>query len=164
MEEKNKNILSRRALRSLIFHIIYAVDRFDYSEDLKTIIENFNKGFGLDLNQDSQAILIAKEIIENKENLDNQIKPFLKNWTLDRIGCCTKLILRLALWELNQPDAIPSVIINEAIELAKAFAEKDAYKFINGLLDEYCKQKGLKNEKLEKNTKNNDNKEDKKTE
>jgi transcription termination factor NusB len=27
------------------------------------------------------------------------------------------------------------IIINEAIELAKAFAEKDAYKFVNGLLD-----------------------------
>lgn len=149
MEENNKSNLSRRAFRSLIFHILYATDRFDYSESIDIIIENFNTGFGLELKPDNPAVIIAKEIIIKKEQLDEQIKPFLKNWTLERLGCCTKLILRLAIWELSQPNAIPSVIINEAIELAKSFAEKDAYKFINGILDEYCKQKGLKSDTKE---------------
>jgi N utilization substance protein B len=49
----------------------------------------------------------------------------------------------MALWELNQKGAIPSIIINEAIELAKQFAEQDSYRFINGILDEICKDRGL---------------------
>jgi N utilization substance protein B len=56
----------------------------------------------------------------------------------------TKLILRFALWELAQATTAPSVVLNEAIELAKCFSEKDAYKFINGVLDRYIKPKEIK--------------------
>jgi len=49
----------------------------------------------------------------------------------------------MALWELIQSKAIASIIINEAVELAKIFAEKDAFKFINGILDQYCKEHAL---------------------
>jgi len=38
-----------------------------------------------------------------------------------------------------------SVVINEALELAKSFAEVDAHKFINGLLDEWVKRKTISN-------------------
>ena len=38
------------------------------------------------------------------------------------------------------------VAINEAIELAKCFAEKDAYKFVNGILDEAVKKMGREEE------------------
>jgi N utilization substance protein B len=101
---------SRRDMRALAFHFIYAVDRFD------------------------------KGAIEMQEQADEIIKPLLRNWKLERLGCCTRLILRLAIWELHQSDAMPSIVINEAIELAKCFAEKDAYKFINGILDEASKK------------------------
>jgi transcription termination factor NusB len=43
------------------------------------------------------------------------------------------------LLEFKQPVAVANIIINEAIELSKCFAEKDAYKFINGILDEAAK-------------------------
>jgi N utilization substance protein B len=39
-------------------------------------------------------------------------------------------------------DTSPTIIINEAVELAKCFAEKDAYKFVNGILDEALKKYG----------------------
>ena len=42
---------------------------------------------------------------------------------------------------MRHTDTASTVIINEAIELAKAFSEKDAYKFINGILDEAAKAK-----------------------
>jgi len=130
---------SRRDMRSLAFHFLYAVDRLDYTIPLEEIISTFKAGYNLDLEEDSLAETMAKGAIENREELDEQIKPLLRNWRLERLGCCTHLILRLALWELKQPDAIPNIVINEAIELAKSFAEKDSYKFINGILDEACK-------------------------
>jgi len=135
--------VSRRDIRSLAFHLIYAADRFDYAVSLEEIIENFKKGFGAEIPQDSDAIKIAKGVIESREKLDEKIKPLLKNWKLERLGCCTHLILRLALWELMQPNSVASIVINEAIELSKAFAEKDAYRFINGILDEACKVYGF---------------------
>lgn len=131
---------SRRDMRALAFHFLYALDRFDYAVSLETIVENFRKGFKLNISDDSLAVRMARGAIEMREELDKQIKPLLRNWKLERLGCCTRLILRLALWELRQPEAIPSIVINEAIELAKSFAEKDAYKFVNGILDEASKQ------------------------
>lgn len=135
--------ISRRDLRALAFNLFYAVDRSDYSVTIEEVVQNFKDGFGLHLEDDSLAIIMAKGAIEKRETLDEQIKPLLKNWKIERLGCCTLLILRLALWELNEEDAIPSVVINEAIELAKCYAEKDSYKFINGILDEACKKMGF---------------------
>jgi len=43
--------------------------------------------------------------------------------------------LRLALYELNHAkDAPPKVVINEAVELAKAFGSDNSGKFVNGVL------------------------------
>jgi len=131
---------SRRDMRALAFHFLYAVDRFDYTVTLEEIVENFRQGFNLNIADDSLAIKMARGAIEMRKELDEQIKPLLRNWRLERLGCCTRLIIRLALWELRQPESIPSIVINEAIELAKNFAEKDAYKFVNGILDEASKQ------------------------
>lgn len=135
--------ISRRDLRALAFHLFYAVDRFDYSITVDDVVKDFADGFDLQIPSDSLAIVMAKGAVEMRQELDEQIKPLLKNWKIERLGCCTLLILRLALWELRQDDAIPSVAINEAIELAKCYAEKDAYKFVNGILDEACKQMGF---------------------
>lgn len=140
---KNLKVTSRRDERVMAFFLIYAVDRFDYTVPLDDVLEQFRVGFDVDMSRDSFSVELAKGTIDSHKELDEQIKPHLKNWKLERLGCCTRLILRLSLWELQQPGAIPSIVINEAIELAKMFAEKDAYKFINGILDEICKTLGL---------------------
>lgn len=151
--EKNKlHPVSRRDMRSLAFHFVYAADRSNYEPDINTIIENFKQGFNLSVDNEALAVIMAKGTVNNRDELDEKIKPLLKHWKFERLGCCTRLILRLAIWELQQPDTISNIVINEAIELAKAFAEKDAYKFINGILDEACKTykfaSCLKNQKL----------------
>lgn len=135
---------SQRDLRALAFSFIYAVDRHDYVIGLEEIVTSYKDKFELEVENDSYAITLARGVIDQRDELDDTIKPLLKNWKFERLGCCTRLILRLALWELMQEQALPSVIINEAIELSKAFAEKDAYKFVNGILDEFSKAKQIK--------------------
>lgn len=134
--------LSRREKRSLIFHLLYAAEAFDYQSSLESIVDNFNRGFGLDIPFESDVFADAQAIIENRDSLDEECKPLLSNWRFERLGMCTKLILRYALWELQTTDTNPTIVINEAIELAKCFAEKDAYKFVNGILDEALKKFG----------------------
>lgn len=141
--------LSRRDIRSLIFHLLYAMDVFDYQISLQTLIDSFNEGFDLDIPTNDDLFTITQAVINEREALDEQIKPLLINWRFDRIGLCTKLILRQALWELINTDTAPSIIINEAIELAKCFSETDAYKFVNGILDEMVKKLGKDVEKEE---------------
>ena len=131
--------LSRRQVRSLIFHILYAAESHEYKDSLESIVDNLSRGYSIDIPLDSPAFQTAQSIIVHKDELDKEIMPYLQNWRFERIGCCTRLILRFAMWELVHTDIPPSIIINEAVELAKCFSEKDAYKFINGILDEAIK-------------------------
>jgi transcription antitermination protein NusB len=137
------NALTAADQRSLIFHLLYAAEAFDYQVSLESIIDNFSRGYNIEIPKNSDVFLQTQAIIADREKLDGYVTPLLSNWRVERLGVCTRLILRLALWELAHEKAEFAIIINEAIELAKAFAEKDAYKFVNGILDEIVKRNML---------------------
>lgn len=145
-QELQFKLNSRRDERRLALYLLYALDRSDYTLSLKEVVKVFEKGFDIQISSASFAMTIVQGVIEKRAQLDEYLEPFLKNWRLERLGCCTRLILHIALWELLQPAAIGSIIINEAVELAKMFAEKDAYRFINGILDEIAKRLSEKKE------------------
>lgn len=132
--------LSQRDKRALIFHVLYAAEGYDYQIDIQSLIKNFNKGFELKIPLKGSLVDTVKPIIDNRHQLDQTYEPYLANWRIERIGVCTKLILRYAIWELLYTQTDHTIIINEAIELAKCFAEKDSYKFVNGILDEIAKK------------------------
>lgn len=135
--------LKRRDTRALIFHLLYASDALDYQVSLDAIVDNFNRGFDLAIPTKSKVYEIALAVVDERKHLDELLQPLLVNWRFDRIGLCTKLILRFALWELKELKTPHSIVINEAIELSKCFAEHDAYKFVNGVLDEAVKKMDL---------------------
>ena len=85
--------------------------------------------------------IILMEIKNNNQTeiLDGKILEFLNGWKIDRLGQCTKIILRIGMWELFNTYTPGHIVINEAVELAQGFSEKDAYKFVNGLLDKAFK-------------------------
>lgn len=125
----------RRKERSIAFHYLYALDRGDYAETLDQTVSEYNEAFQLTITNESYAYVLAAGCLAERDALDAVMVPFLDHWTIDRLGCCTRLILRMGIWELQQKEIASSIVINEAIELAKSFAEKDAYKFVNGVLD-----------------------------
>lgn len=68
--------------------------------------------------------------------LDGRIAPFATNWRLDRMACVDRNILRLAVYELTcVPEVPPLVSIDEAVELAKEFGDRESSAFVNGILD-----------------------------
>jgi N utilization substance protein B len=140
------SLATRRDERQLAFCLLYALDRAEYSIPLEDVEQSFEKGFDFKIPQGSFAVKLVRGVVDHMQQLDDQLKPYLKNWRLERLGCCTHLVLRLALWELQQKGAIASIVINEAVELAKTFAEKDAYRFVNGILDEIAKKNAETNE------------------
>lgn len=135
--------LSRRDIRSLIFHLLYAVESHEYNTPLISIVDNLNRGFDLDIPFECEAVEVARNVIEQRDALDALYAGLLANWRPDRVSVCTKLILRLGIWELLHTDTDSRIVLNEAIELAKCFAEDDAYRFVNGLLDRAVKE-GIK--------------------
>jgi len=137
---------TQRSQRSLAFHFLYAMDRSGYDQPLNFILDDFRDGYEVEFSDDSFAVTMVRGVLEHMREIDPKMLPLLQNWTIDRLGCCTVIILRMAFWELCWTTTPAQVVINEAVELAKAFAENDAHKFINGVLDTYCEQAGIKRE------------------
>jgi N utilization substance protein B len=73
--------------------------------------------------------------IKNLDKIDQEIKKHLKDWNYDSIGKVEKAIMRLGTYEILIEGVDKRIIINEAIELAKALADDKAPKFINAVLD-----------------------------
>src|SRR5688500_14596434 len=70
------------------------------------------------------------------ESLDAAIAGASTNWRFERIAAVDRNILRIGAYELmEQPDTPASVIIDEAVELAKRIGEADSPSFVNGVLD-----------------------------
>lgn len=67
--------------------------------------------------------------------LDIKLQPIAPEWPIDQIARMDRIVLRIGLYELeNETDVPPKVVINEAVELAKAFGGDNSSKFINGVL------------------------------
>ncbi|MGB8366795.1 MAG: transcription antitermination factor NusB [Candidatus Babeliales bacterium] len=133
--------LSRRDARSLIFHLLYIAEAFDYQESLEAIVDNFNRGFNIHIPRDSKVFTVAQDIINNRALIDQAYQPLLTNWRIERVSVCTKLILHFGIWELLNTTTDQRIVINEAIELTKCFAEEGAYRFVNGILDRIAKER-----------------------
>lgn len=72
-------------------------------------------------------------VISNKDDIDDAYRPYLNREDIDQID---RAVIRLATYELKYESDTPyKVIMNEAIELAKAFAADESHKFVNGVLD-----------------------------
>lgn len=84
--------------------------------------------------------ILFEKVLQNIEKIDNLIKGSVKSWDFSRIALVEKNILRIGVGELLFfSDIAPAITINEAIELAKKYGEKDSKNFINGVLDSMSK-------------------------
>ena len=79
---------------------------------------------------------LVEGTIKNLERIDSIIEKYSNNWDIKRIQYVDKSIIRMSIYSLIFLKDIPkSVVIDEAVEIAKMFSDKDSYKFVNGILD-----------------------------
>ncbi|MBO9489005.1 transcription antitermination factor NusB [Endozoicomonas sp. G2_1] len=98
------------------------------------LTENSKRRFDIDYFQN-----LLRGVTSSITELDNMISPHVDR-PLEDVDHVEKAILRTAIFELNHHQEVPyKVVINEAIELAKAFAADDSHKFVNGVLDKAVK-------------------------
>ena len=78
---------------------------------------------------------VVEGVVKHQDELDAILQPIAPEWPIDQIARMDRVVLRLGLYELKyEPDTPPKVVINEAVELAKAFGGENSSKFINGVL------------------------------
>lgn len=78
---------------------------------------------------------LAQQIAAHKQELDDHINHYAKEWPVERLTIIDRTILRIALFEMLYEKDIPTkVAINEAVELAKDFSGASSQKFVSGVL------------------------------
>ncbi len=78
---------------------------------------------------------IVDGVIDNRDEIDEQITTFAKDWSLARMPAVDRALLRIGVWELLHNDDVPTAVaIDEAVELAKEFSTDDSGAFVHGVL------------------------------
>lgn len=124
----------RHPARRLALQTLFEID-LNRGADAK---ETWERGvFRAGLNEAAGAFAweIVAGVLEHRRELDDEIHELAPEFPLDQMPRIDRNVLRIALYELRfSGDAPASVIIDEAVELAKLFGSEASAKFVNGVL------------------------------
>lgn len=129
--------MSRSKLREKTFQLLFRVE-FNKAEEIEEqaqlFFEDEEQG-ALSEKEKKQILDKVNRILDKLSEIDAQIDKKADGWNVNRIGKVELAILRLAVFEIQYDDSIPAAVsINEAVELAKKFAQDGSPAFVNGVL------------------------------
>lgn len=123
----------RRLSRELALKVLFQIDLVNTNME-EALKYNFESN---ELSKEVKefTIILVRGVISNLAEIDQEIKSYTNNWSLERITNIDRNILRIAIYEILYMNNIPkSVSINEAVELAKKYSTKSSFSFVNGVL------------------------------
>jgi len=140
--------INRRKARELALQILYQIELTQQpaNEVLLLFFSYLYPQKGL---EDFTRRLVYG-VKEHQQKIDQVLRQYSENWSLERISAVDRNILRIGIFELLFcPDIPPKVSINEAIELGKKFGTEKSAAFINGILDKIAH---IKKKPMERNS------------
>ena len=131
--------MSRRELREQIFKLLFRIE-FNTLEEMPRQQKLFFEDDCVADAKDTEYISSKyQKIVDKLEIIDGMLNEKAENWDTDRMGKVDLTILRLAIYEINYDEDVPTgVAINEAVELAKKFGQDASAGFINGILAKFA--------------------------
>ena len=131
--------MNRRKARILALKILFQSEYRDIP-DLRSLAalldDQDQKGRKDSLGRIEFALKIVQGTERHREAIDQAIALAGERWTPDRMALIDLNIMRIAVFEmLFQPDIPGKTSVNEAVESAKIFGDKDSASFVNGVLD-----------------------------
>ncbi|MDQ5972397.1 MAG: transcription antitermination protein NusB [Patescibacteria group bacterium] len=107
----------------------------DTNLDVDEILQRNINRYADTIEDQDFIVKLVKGVIQEQAELDAALQPVAPEWPIDQIARMDRIVLRLGLYELlHEPSVPPKVVINEAVELAKAFGGENSSKFVNGVL------------------------------
>jgi N utilization substance protein B len=133
---------TRRKAREYALQMLF---QWDITHDpIETIAASFWEN-----HEEQQAVVefarrLVTQTVEHVEKIDSVIQSHAEHWRLDRMAVVDRNILRLATQELLFDTETPgTVVINEAIEIARRYSAQESPQFINGILDSIKREREL---------------------
>lgn len=140
---------TRHIARTLALQTLFELDmrgELSSSQDVvDSIIIRNTAEFGEGIKETSFTRNIVMNALSRRITIDDIITRAAPDWPLDKIGVVDRNVLRIGLTELlfgDRAQVPPKVAIDEAIELAKAYAGDTSGKFVNGVLGAIYKEMG----------------------
>lgn len=135
---------ARRSGREAALQMLFQVEASGVTSD--QAVELFWRTFeDADPEGRPYADAIVRGVVENLEAIDKRVTAASQNWRLERMSRVDRNLLRLGTWELMFRADVPrAVILDEAVELAKAFGTDESSAFVNGVLDRIANDLGRK--------------------
>ncbi len=126
-------MFKRRKVRELALQVLFAWDAAGDADKpaAQQIVEDGTPDH--DLRRD--ALAMANGAWDDRAVIDQRLETHAPQWPPRRQPGVDRAILRLAVWEMTHTDTPHKVVLDEAIELAKAFSTEQSPGFVNGVLD-----------------------------
>ncbi|MGI5850803.1 MAG: transcription antitermination factor NusB [Clostridiales bacterium] len=138
--------MSRVSAREVLMKLLY--ERDIAGEHHNESFEKLSDEFQLDMNDEEYVKKILFSMDAEQGKIDDYIRKYAKDWTVDRMARVDLAIIRLALYEVLYMEDIPiSVSINEAVELAKKYGNEKSSSFVNGILGNFIRTEPIKTRK-----------------
>ena len=84
---------------------------------------------------------LIQGVLDHQVEIDEHIRGCILNFSFERLASVDRNVLRVAVHELQNCPHVPApVILNEAIEVAKALTAGESGSFVNGVLDRLAKK------------------------
>ena len=130
----NRHLGRILALQTL-YEYDFRRDCGDEAVELTEILERNIERYAKTVDDKAFIARLSEGVTKLIEDLDAVLQPIAPEWPIAQIARMDRMVLRLSLYELLcESDVPPKVVINEAVELSKAFGGENSSKFINGVL------------------------------
>lgn len=127
------------AARRLAFQVLFELDsrRSADATEAEVILARVR---GLEPALGAHVRRIVSGAYGARRDADTMMEQIAPEWPAHRQAAVDRAILRLAYFEMVGTKTHPRIVINEAVELAKAYSSEKAPAFINGVLDKVMKR------------------------
>lgn len=134
--------LGRIIALQTLFEQEFRIQADDKDFDLEVVLKRNIDRYAAAVDDTEFIERLVRGVNEHAKTLDAELQPIAPEWPIDQIARMDRVILRMGLYELTYESAVPpKVVINEAVELGKAFGSENSSKFINGVLGTALRQK-----------------------
>ena len=137
----------RQRSRQAALQTLYARDFADPQQTgdeagIEELFERVAQNFDLPAGARDFALKLVSGTTSELSNIDELLAANAINWKISRMAAVDRNVLRLGIYELTRTDTPVSVVLDEAIELARRFGGESSPGFVNGVLDAVAKQVG----------------------
>lgn len=133
--------MTRREFREHVFKMLFCIDFYETDEwagQAERYLDSLESEAGeASLTKKDREELFQKvtAVSQKAGELDARIDSEAEGWKTKRMGRVDLTVLRLALYEMDYDEEVPTrVAINEAVEIARKFGGDESPGFVNGVL------------------------------